>query len=157
MEQVSGLDLAWFFQQWLFRPGSPVVEGNWKYNAKTKRVEIELAQKQTNGLYRLPLEIGVSTDGTGRANRKNRTRRNRISNSPSPPTWNLSSVVLDPNTWMLMTSKFTEAGGGTASADVVFTNGNIYTEYDKQPQRRGHRRQGRQNHLRRLQCRCLPL
>jgi aminopeptidase N len=46
MEEVSGTDLAWFFRQWLYRAGSPVVEGVWKYNGAGKRVELELAQTQ---------------------------------------------------------------------------------------------------------------
>src|SRR5262249_4205247 len=29
MEEASGQDLGWFFDQWLYRPGSPVVEGGW--------------------------------------------------------------------------------------------------------------------------------
>ena len=33
MEETSGADLAWFFQQWLHRPGSPAVSGGWTYDA----------------------------------------------------------------------------------------------------------------------------
>ena len=31
MEEASGQDLAWFFHQWLKRPGSPEVNGTWRY------------------------------------------------------------------------------------------------------------------------------
>ena len=33
MEENSGADLGWFFDQWLNRAGSPVVEGSWRYDA----------------------------------------------------------------------------------------------------------------------------
>ena len=36
MEETSGADLGWFFQQWLLRAGSPVVSGGWKYNRRRK-------------------------------------------------------------------------------------------------------------------------
>src|SRR5215469_277184 len=44
MEEVSGADLRWLFQQWLYRAGSPEVEGSWRYNPQSKKVEIALAQ-----------------------------------------------------------------------------------------------------------------
>jgi hypothetical protein len=62
MEEESGEDLDWVFAQWLHRTPSPTVDGAWKYNVTTKRIEIDLAQTQPGDAYRLPLEIGV--DGT---------------------------------------------------------------------------------------------
>ena len=59
MEEASGTDLNWFFRQWLRRAGSPAVEGGWKYNAATKKVEIELAQTQAGEAFRLPMEVSV--------------------------------------------------------------------------------------------------
>ena len=70
MEETSGADLGWFFQQWLYRAGSPVVSGGWKYNAAAKMVEIELAQTQSGAAYRLPLEIAVSVAGAPPAIRR---------------------------------------------------------------------------------------
>src|ERR1700755_3214407 len=32
MEEAAGADLGWFFEQWMYRAGSPAVEGGWKYN-----------------------------------------------------------------------------------------------------------------------------
>ena len=37
MEEAAGLDLAWFFDQWLTRPGSPALEGAWTYDAAAKQ------------------------------------------------------------------------------------------------------------------------
>jgi aminopeptidase N len=62
MEQASGQDLNWFFRQWLYRPGSPVVKGSWRYNAAAKQIEVDLQQVQPGDLYRLPLDIGVTAE-----------------------------------------------------------------------------------------------
>ncbi len=64
MEEVSGADLGWFFQQWLYRAGSPAVEGTWHYNAAAATVAIELMQTQNGEAYRLPLEIAVGDSTT---------------------------------------------------------------------------------------------
>src|SRR6185369_1384234 len=59
MEEVSGRDLRWFFQQWLMRPGSPAVEWSWRYNPESKKVELNLTQRQPGDPYRLPMEVSV--------------------------------------------------------------------------------------------------
>jgi aminopeptidase N len=105
MEETSGSDLGWFFQQWLYRAGSPAVSGGWKYNPAAKMVEIELAQTQTGAAYRLPLEIAVSLAGAPpvirRVDYSGKSQRFEIPADKEP-----SSVELDPNVWVLMDSKF---------------------------------------------------
>src|ERR1035438_5286054 len=61
MEEVSASDLGWFFQQWLYRAGSPAVEGGWKYNAATKKIEVELTDRKSGDAFRLPLEVAIHT------------------------------------------------------------------------------------------------
>jgi aminopeptidase N len=105
MEETSGADLGWFFEQWLYRPGSPVVSGGWKYNPAVKMVEIELAQTQSGAAYRLPLEIAVSVAGAATAIRRvectAKTQKFEIPADKEP-----LSVELDPNAWVLMDGKF---------------------------------------------------
>ena len=60
MEEDPGVDLRWFFDQWLNRAGSPVVEGTWRYDAAAKKIVVDLRQQQPGEAYRLPLEIGLS-------------------------------------------------------------------------------------------------
>ena len=67
MEGVAGADLGWFFAQWLRRPGSPVLDGTWRYNPATKKVEVSLAQTQGGDAYRLPMEVSLAPPGTGAA------------------------------------------------------------------------------------------
>jgi aminopeptidase N len=103
MEEVSGADLAWFFQQWVYRAGSPVVEGGWQYNAATKKIEVDLTQTQPGDAYRLPLEVGIKSPQARieKIEMTGKQQKFEIAAEQEP-----SSVELDPNTWMLMDAKF---------------------------------------------------
>jgi aminopeptidase N len=100
MEEDSGVDLRWFFDQWLNRAGSPVLDGNWRYDPAAKKIIVELAQKQSGEPYRLPLEVGVS-DRVEKIEMTRKDQQFEIASDKEPAT-----VVLDPNTWILMTAKF---------------------------------------------------
>jgi len=104
MEENSGLELSWFFQQWLARAGSPVIEGNWVYDAQTRRVVVELTQVQSAEAYRLPLEIGFTIDGAPKIEKVELTRKQQrfeIAADKEPV-----AVTLDPNTRVLMEARF---------------------------------------------------
>ena len=94
MEEASGQDLGWFFQQWLQRSPSPEIEGKWKYNAVTKKLELDLTQTQKGEAYRLPLEVaGGAIEMTARQ------QHFEIAMEQAPV-----EVTLDPNTLVLMQS-----------------------------------------------------
>ncbi len=103
MEEVSGADLGWFFQQWLYRAGSPVVEGGWKYDAAAKKIQVELTQTQPGDAFRLPLEVGVKGQQVRieKIEMTSKQQKFEIAADQEP-----ASVELDPNVWMLMDAKF---------------------------------------------------
>jgi aminopeptidase N len=104
MEEDSGLQLGWFFDQWLNRAGSPVVEGTWSYDVSTKKLHVDLRQTQPGEVYRVPLEIGIQDESAVRVEKIELTQRAQsfeIASDKGPAT-----VTLDPNTWVLMESKF---------------------------------------------------
>ena len=99
MEEVSGADLGWFFRQWLYRPGSPAIQGHWSYDGPAKKVRIDLVQTQSGETYRLPLEIRLG----GRIERIElgaRQQHFEIAVEAIP-----DSIELDPNTWILIDGK----------------------------------------------------
>jgi aminopeptidase N len=100
VEETTGLDLRWFFQQWLKRPGTPVIDGSWRYNSQAHQVEIDLTQTQPGDVYRLPLEIGFS-GGIEKIELMQKQQHFSIAAPQEPP-----NVSLDPNTWMLMRARF---------------------------------------------------
>ena len=104
MEEVCGADLHWFFQQWLYRAGSPEVEGTWHYDPAAKKIEIELAQTEPGEPYRLPLEVGVA-DGTAAPATARIEMTGKQQTFGIPAEKEPSSVEVDPNTWMLMDAR----------------------------------------------------
>jgi aminopeptidase N len=103
MEQASGMDLRWFFEQWLTRPGMPRLAGTWRYDRADGRIEIEIAQTQSGAAYRLPLDVGV-TLATGAA-RVQRVEMTGVTGTFTVPVdAEPAAVSLDPNTWLLLES-----------------------------------------------------
>ena len=100
MEEHSGMELEWFFDQWLKRAGVPAVEGTWGYNEQSKQVEIDLVQTQAGEPYTLSLEVGVG-DKIAKLRMNARSQRFTIAAEKRP-----DAVVLDPNTTVLMKSTF---------------------------------------------------
>ena len=126
MEEKSRQDLGWFFQQWLKRPGSPEVKGSWQYRPVDHRIDIELTQMQPGGPYRLPIEIGLTVEGS------NQPRIEKIELAERQQQFSIkadkvpTTVILDPNCWILMKSSFsqrseTESGQGKAGTHGVLS------------------------------------
>jgi aminopeptidase N len=106
MEDHAHTDLTWFFDQWLSRAGSPSLEGNWNFNPMNNRIEIKLEQTQPGAPYRLPLEMAISFEnGVGTRVEKIQVDE-RENGFEIPADAEPASVVLDPNTWMLIEARF---------------------------------------------------
>ena len=62
-ESTTGQDLHWFFDQWYFGIGHPVLEINQKYNATDKKLTVSFEQTQDKkgftSFFRLPIDIDV--------------------------------------------------------------------------------------------------
>lgn len=107
MEEASGQELGWFFEQWLYKPGTLKVAGSWSYDAAARQVRLTLDQVQTDGsLFTMPLEIGVYSKGqpTPVMERVRMTAKSNVFtiNTATAP----DSVRLDPNVWVLMDATF---------------------------------------------------
>lgn len=101
MEEAAGEDLSWFFRQWLARAGSPVIAGTWSYNPGTQRISVDLTQMQPGDIYRLPMDIGISTAGSPL--RLERIDMNtKIQHFEMPSEKEPVSLELDPHTWVLL-------------------------------------------------------
>ena len=105
MERRHGRNLQWFFDQWLHRPGWPVLEGGWRYDAASKKLVVELEQRQAAEVYRLPLELAIGSGDSRRIERLEMNEKRQrfeiaLEKAPGP------AVVLDPNVWMLMDARF---------------------------------------------------
>lgn len=104
-EQISDQDLEQFFEQWIFKPGHPILVGSWHYDAAAGEVLVDLRQTQDSGVvFATELEIGIETTAGVRLvsvqiDQKREQFRFAASELPS-------AVTLDPNVWLLMEAKF---------------------------------------------------
>lgn len=59
MEDASGLDLNWFFNQWYYGAGHPVLNISYKWNAELKTESVYIAQTQDGQIFKLPVAADI--------------------------------------------------------------------------------------------------
>jgi aminopeptidase N len=111
MEEASGTDLGWFFEQWLYKPGTLRVAAQWTYDAHTKQVRITVTQTQRDGSpFAMPLDIGLyaAPDAAPTLHRVQLTAATQVFtlDAAAEP----AQVRLDPNRWVLMDAAITREG-----------------------------------------------
>jgi len=62
-EAVSGQDLNWFYNQWFFAPGHPVVSIDYAWDAAKKQQSVTVKQNQGGTPFRLPFNIDYYVGG----------------------------------------------------------------------------------------------
>lgn len=67
MEEVTGMDLNWFFNQWFLDKGHPELEVSKSWSSETKEYTVTISQKQDLQefpIYRIPLDVDVYFGGS---------------------------------------------------------------------------------------------
>jgi aminopeptidase N len=62
-EEASGLDLNWFFNQWYYGPGNPVLNISYKWDDAAKTETVYLQQTQDGQVFKLPMAIDIYAGG----------------------------------------------------------------------------------------------
>ena len=80
MEEASGKELRWFFDQWVYGIGSPKLTVKQVYNAKSKILTLSIEQTQktdklTPQAFSIPLNVEVTTEAGGKTEKLNITKR----------------------------------------------------------------------------------
>jgi aminopeptidase N len=101
MEEVSGEDLSWFFEQWLRQPGHPIIEATWEYNTNAKAAIIDFSQTQNGHVFRFPIDIAVYTEGNNLPQIYTIEIDEKTTQIPLPSDQAPSHISLDPGTWLL--------------------------------------------------------
>ncbi|WP_118976194.1 M1 family metallopeptidase [Taibaiella koreensis] len=65
IEQVTGKDWNWFFDQWYYRGGHPKLSIRYRYDDAGQRLEVNVSQTQSDsaGIYILPLKAQLISGG----------------------------------------------------------------------------------------------
>lgn len=101
LEQASGRDLDWFFEQWVFRPGYPRFRIEWRWLEDAGIVELTLEQVQSRAwpTFRVPLTVEFGTPGGAVRRTLEVDQRREVARLPltTMPT----GLRLDPDGWIL--------------------------------------------------------
>ncbi len=102
-EDLSGQDLDWFFQQWIYQPGFPEFSFAWNSEVEKEAgylVNISLVQQQNRApIFQMPVEIGITTGSgtvldTVQVDEESEQIQITVQEQPI-------GVQLDPNEWLL--------------------------------------------------------
>jgi aminopeptidase N len=76
LEEAAGRDLNWFFDQWYYRAGHPVVTIDYQWDAARRRQAVVVRQTQAGATFVLPLKVDIYANG--RAQRYAATLRHAV-------------------------------------------------------------------------------
>ena len=66
VEDITGEDLNWFFNQWWKSQGHPILEITPTYDEKNKTIQLAVKQIQKNNfgpIFRIPTKVDIYVDG----------------------------------------------------------------------------------------------
>jgi aminopeptidase N len=100
MEEASGKDLTWFFNQWVYMAGHPKLDVKPVWNPASKKMRLTVTQTQKgDGLipqvFRLPMDVEFTIGETKQTEKLNITKRTETFtfDLPAQPT----VINIDPN------------------------------------------------------------
>jgi aminopeptidase N len=101
MENASGMNLDWFFDEWVYNQGYPVYNYAWSYQASGDSflVHLDISQIQANApIFRMPLTVRIVAAGNNdfvvQNNQQVQSYEFAIANPPE-------TLILDPDYWIL--------------------------------------------------------
>ncbi|HZY35759.1 MAG TPA: M1 family metallopeptidase [Mucilaginibacter sp.] len=63
LEEASGLDLNWFFNQWYYGAGHPILNISYKWDEAAKKETVYIQQTQDGQIFKLPIAVDVYAGG----------------------------------------------------------------------------------------------
>ncbi len=88
MEEASGKDLTWFFDQWIYKAGYPKLTVRHSYSPARKRLTLNISQTQkvdsiTPAAFTLPMEVEIQTAKGVKTEKININKRTQIITLPT--------------------------------------------------------------------------
>ncbi len=107
-ESISGIDLDYFFDQWIYGEGYPKYSISWEINQNSELI-VNIQQVQKTQYFKMPINLQLLLpDGV---------REIRVENSQAFESYNLGSVgystfnlILDPDEWILKEVEYLNMG-----------------------------------------------
>ncbi|HVS66322.1 MAG TPA: M1 family metallopeptidase [Thermoanaerobaculia bacterium] len=120
-EEASGRDLEWFFEQWLERPGQPLLAVEWRSESEDtdrEAVTVTVRQLQAGPPFVAPLELGlVAADGTMVLERVALAERETVARFAARFSEAPIGLVVDPEVRLLMELESVSGPAAAGSLD----------------------------------------
>ena len=104
-EEITGEDLNWFFNQWFFSAGHPLMDIDYKYDAADGTITVQLEQTQNTdrapAIFEMPIDIDIYV-GKQKARRETVRMTKRYQEFTFPVTEEPMLVNVDPDHILLM-------------------------------------------------------
>jgi aminopeptidase N len=111
MEETSGRDLAWFFDEWLTRGGMLKVKARWSWDAAARALRLDLDQVQAAEPFRMPIDVAIEIAGEAERHTDRIELRERRQSFTLPLDREPASVALDPRHFVLMDAEIARQDG----------------------------------------------
>ena len=103
IEEATGQNLYWFFDQWVYKAGHPVFDVTYSYNDSLQSLFLTIKQIQTmdslTGVFRTPVDVEIVTAKGSSVHRFNIVKQE--STYTISPTEKPKLVLFDKNDWIL--------------------------------------------------------
>jgi len=110
VKDVTGENLDWFFEQWVFLAGHPEFKVSKSFDRKTGVLQVSVEQTQKTGgiipVFRVPVDIDIAWEG-GQATHRvtvEQAKQDFYFQAPKEPTM----VLFDKDDWILKTLDFSK-------------------------------------------------
>ncbi|MCX6134386.1 MAG: M1 family aminopeptidase [Ignavibacteriales bacterium] len=108
IEESTGQNLQWFFDQWVYKAGHPVFAVSYQWDESAKHIALNVRQTQKTdsltGVFRMPVDIEITTSAGATTHRieiltKDSTYMLPVASRPS-------LVIFDKGDWLIKQLKF---------------------------------------------------
>jgi aminopeptidase N len=110
VEEATGQNLYWFFDQWVYKAGYPIFDLSYSWNDTTHSVALHVVQTQSmdslTGTFRTPVDIELTTQEGAVTRRILLDSRDTICTLPCPSKPTL--VIFDKGNWLLKELRFSK-------------------------------------------------
>jgi aminopeptidase N len=124
-EQISGKELDWFFEQWVYREGRPVLRYGWKWEGEN--LLLRMQQIQEGASYRL--SFGLAAIAGQDTFRFAFEHAGGFQEYQFAAAKRIDRVLIDPDHWVLKTLQQTDFSAISADGTTVPQNFTLYPIY----------------------------
>jgi aminopeptidase N len=111
IEEATGQNLYWFFDQWLYKAGHPIFDVSYRWSDSSKTILLDIKQTQTmdslTNVFRMPVDIEITTQSSVLTYRINVLQKDSTYSLPCSEQPNL--VIFDKGNWLLKELNFTKS------------------------------------------------